>query len=65
LADIIWSYTKAGRELIDYRDPEKLTTKLKKVNNDLSIRELGHKETVLLEEGVKMTIDWMRDYYRF
>lgn len=64
LAEIIWEYTGAEKTLIEFRDPEKLTTRLKKVNNNLSIRELGHKETVSLEEGVKKTIDWMRDYYR-
>jgi dTDP-glucose 4,6-dehydratase len=64
LADIIWKYTKAPRELIEYKESEMLTTKLKKVNNDLSVKELYHKETISLEEGVKITIDWMRDYYR-
>lgn len=64
LADIIWKYTKAPRELIEYKESEMLTTKLKKVNNDLSVKELYHKETISLEEGVKRTIDWMRDYYR-
>jgi len=41
-----------------------LTTKLKKVNIDLSLKELDHKERISLEEGVKRTIDWMKDYYR-
>lgn len=63
LADIIWNYTKAERKLIRYEESEKLTTKIKKLNNDLSIKELGHKETVCLEEGVQRTIDWMRKYY--
>ena len=64
LANIIWDYTKAPRELIEYKKSEILTTKQKKVNIDLSIKELGHKETISLEEGVRRTIDWMRDYYR-
>jgi dTDP-glucose 4,6-dehydratase len=64
LAEIIWDYTKASKELIEYRESEKLTTKIKKVNNELSIKELDHKETISLEEGVKRTIDWMRNYYK-
>lgn len=64
LAKVIWDYTKAPISLIEYKDSEMLTTKLKKVNVDLSVKELGHVETVRLEEGVKKTIDWMRDYYR-
>jgi dTDP-glucose 4,6-dehydratase len=63
LADIIWNYTKASKELISYEESEKLTTKIKKLNNNLAIKELDHKETVSLEEGVKRTIDWMKNYY--
>lgn len=64
LADLIWNYTSASRDLIEYRDSEVLTTKIKKVDISLAIKELNHKETINLEEGVKKTIDWMRDYYR-
>ena len=64
LADIIWNYTGAPRELITYKESEVLTAKAKKVNIDLSINELDHKATVSLEEGVKRTIDWMKEYYR-
>lgn len=64
LADIIWNYTNANKDLIEHRNSEMLTTKFKKVNNDLSLKELGHIETISLEEGVKRTIDWMKDYYR-
>ena len=64
LAQIIWNYTKAPLDLIEYKESEMLTTKLKKVNIDLSIKELGHIQTISLEEGVKKTIDWMKEYYR-
>lgn len=64
LADIIWKYTNAPKELIEYKNAEILTAKLKKVNTELAKNELDHKETVLLEEGVKKTIDWMKEYYR-
>ena len=61
LADIIWEYTGADRNLISYVGAEKLTTKIKKINNDLSVSELGHEETVTLEQGVHATIDWMKN----
>lgn len=64
LANIIWDYTKANKNLIHYKDSEILTTKIKRVDVSLSIKELNHKETVSIEEGIKKTIDWMRDYYR-
>ncbi|MHB2149534.1 NAD-dependent epimerase/dehydratase family protein [Calditrichota bacterium LG25] len=64
LANIIWEYTGASKDLIQYKESEILTTKIKKVDIQLAIDELGHKETVSLEEGVKRTIDWMRYFYR-
>ena len=64
LAKIIWDYTGADPKLIKYAESEKLTTKIKKLDNTLSKKDLKHTESVSLEEGVKNTIDWMRDYYR-
>jgi len=63
LADIIWDYTKADKLLINYEDSEILTTKSKKVDISKAVRDLNHKLTITLEEGVKKTIDWMREYY--
>ena len=64
LAKVIWDYTKTPLALIEYKESEMLTTKLKKVNFDLSVKELGHIQTISLEEGIKKTLDWMREYYR-
>lgn len=64
LVKIIWDYTKADPKLIEHRESEILTTKSKKVDVSKAIRELDHKLTVRLEDGVKKTIDWMREYYR-
>jgi dTDP-glucose 4,6-dehydratase len=64
LAEIIWNYTNASKDLIEYRESEMLTTKLKKVNIDLSEKELNHKQTISLADGVKRTIDWMKEYYK-
>ena len=63
LANIIWDYTKADRSLIRYADSEVLTTKSKKVDISKAVNDLDHKLTVKLEDGVRKTIDWMRDYY--
>ena len=64
LADIIWEYTKAQKDLVTYKESEKLTTRFKKTDISLAKKELHHKDTVSLDEGVIKTIDWMRDYYR-
>jgi dTDP-glucose 4,6-dehydratase len=63
LAQTIWDYTGADPALIRYADSEVLTTRSKKVDIQKSIRDLDHKLTVPLAEGVKNTIDWMRKYY--
>jgi dTDP-glucose 4,6-dehydratase len=63
LADIIWQYTGADKKLINYEGEEILTTKEKNVDGSKAIKDLSHKITVNLEEGVKKTIDWMKQYY--
>lgn len=63
LAELIWKYTGADKKLIQYKDSEILTTKSKKVDISKAIKDLDHKLTISLEDGVKKTIDWMRDYY--
>lgn len=60
LADIIWKYTGANRDLITYKDAEPLTTKVKKVDVSKAIKDLGHKNTVSLEEGIKRILDSMK-----
>ena len=64
LADVIWDYTGADRKLITYGESEVLTTKIKKLDNAASVRDLDHKESIGLIEGVKLTIDWMKEYYK-
>ena len=64
LAKTIWDYTGADPSLIEYKEAEMLTTKIKNLNNELSVKELDHKESISLDAGVKKTIDWMKDYYR-
>jgi dTDP-glucose 4,6-dehydratase len=60
LAKLIWDYTGADSSLISYSESEKLTTKTKTPDNTLSVKELGFKPSVSLEQGVKRTIDWMK-----
>mgnify|MGYP003627796457 FL=1 len=63
LARVIWDYTGADPKLITYADSEILTTRTKKVDVDKSVRDLNHTMTVTLEEGIRRTIDWMREFY--
>jgi dTDP-glucose 4,6-dehydratase len=64
LADIIWEYTGADRNLINYKSSEILTTKSKTPDITLSVNELNYTQSVSLKQGVHNTIDWMREYLK-
>jgi len=65
LAELLVKYTKADPALVDYREhSEVLTTKHKHVDASKSVRDLDHKNTVSLEEGVWETVQWMKEHYR-
>ncbi|MEK9137458.1 MAG: NAD(P)-dependent oxidoreductase, partial [Bacteroidota bacterium] len=63
LSDIILKVTGASPGLVKYKESEILTTKVKKVDVTKSVRDLGHRDTVGLEEGVRLTAEWMRKVY--
>jgi dTDP-glucose 4,6-dehydratase len=63
LVDTVLKYTGADKKLVTYEDSEILTTKAKKVDIEKAIKDLDHKMTVSLDEGVKLTVDWMKEYY--
>lgn len=64
LCGLILKYTGADLSLVKYVDDyEILTTKHKRVDNNKSVRDLGFKETVTLDEGVRRTVEWMRKEY--
>lgn len=64
LVDLVWKHTGADRNLIEYRDSEILTTKDKVVDVTKSERDLNHQNSVSLDEGVRRTVEWMREYYK-
>ena len=61
--DAIIKHTGADKDLVTYADSEILTTKDKKVNVDKAIRDLNHSNSIDLDEGVRRTIKWMKEYY--
>lgn len=64
LAKAVWDYTKADPALITYAESEILTTRTKKVDVSKSVADLKHTNAITLEDGVRKTIDWMREYYK-
>jgi len=41
-----------------------MTTRAKKVDCSKAKRDLGLKSAVPLEEGIRRTLDWMKEVYR-
>jgi dTDP-glucose 4,6-dehydratase len=64
LSDVILNITGADPELVEYRDSEILTTKRKQVDVSKAKRDLGHRDTYSLSEGLRITADWMKRVYR-
>ena len=64
LSDVILKVTGADTSLVRHKESEILTTKVKKVDVSKSIRDLGHQNSVSLEEGIRLTCEWMRDAYK-
>jgi dTDP-glucose 4,6-dehydratase len=63
LSDVVLKVTGAKPSLVNYRDSEILTTKFKQVDTTKSIRDLDHKNSYSLEDGMRLTADWMRRAY--
>src|SRR5262249_839761 len=63
LSDIVLEVTGAPARLVQYRDSEILTTKVKKVDVAKSIRDLNHQNSYSLREGMRITAEWMRSVY--
>lgn len=64
LSDVVLKVTGAKSSLVQYRDSEILTTKLKHVDASKSIEDLDHKNSYSLEDGMRLTAEWMKDVYR-
>jgi dTDP-glucose 4,6-dehydratase len=60
LSDVVLRVTGADPSLVQYRDSEILTTRVKRVDTSKAVRDLGHRDTVSLEEGTRLTAAWMR-----
>jgi dTDP-glucose 4,6-dehydratase len=63
LSDVTLKVTGADPSLVHYQESEILTTKAKVVDTTKSVRDLDHKNSYGLEEGMEITADWMREAY--
>lgn len=63
LSELVLEVTGADPALVQFRDSEVLTTKVKVVDAGKSIRDLGHRNSVSLKDGLALTARWMREVY--
>src|SRR6266404_2483020 len=63
LSDTILRVTGADARLAEYRESEILTTKYKRVDTSKSVRDLDHKNSYRLEDGLRLTAEWMQKAY--
>ena len=64
LSDIILKITGADPNLVEYKDSEILTTKVKNVDVSKAVKDLDHIESCSLEEGIQKTAEWMVKEYK-
>ena len=64
LSDVVLQVTGADPCLVQYKDSEILTTKHKHVDVSKAVRDLGHKDTYSLLDGMHLTAEWMREVYK-
>jgi len=64
LSDVVLNVTGASPSLVRYCDSEILTTKNKRIDVTKALRDLRHQDTYSLEEGMRITAEWMRKVYK-
>ena len=65
VSDLIIKYTGADEsKIVTYKESEPFTTKQKILDCKKAVRDLKHDPQTGIEEGIKNTVDWMRDYYQ-
>lgn len=65
LSDIVLEVTGADPNLVRFANSEPMTTKVKLVSVEKAKRDLDHKCTVNLHDGMVMTAQWMWREYNF
>jgi len=63
LSDVVLKVTGAKSSLVQYRESEILTTKFKHVDTAKSIKDLDHRNSYSLEDGMRLTAEWLKDVY--
>lgn len=60
VSDLILKYLGKDDKLVTYKEAEPFTTKAKHMDYDKIRRDLKHNPKVKIEEGIPLTIEWMK-----
>jgi dTDP-glucose 4,6-dehydratase len=63
-SDIILKYLGKDDRLVEYHEAQPDTTLVKKVDGTKAVRDLQHKSTVTMEDGIPRTIEWQKEVYK-
>ena len=63
-SDIVLEATGKSDSIVDYKESEAFTTKIKTVDFSKAIKDLNHNPKIDPEEGIKRTVRWMKEQYR-
>ena len=63
MSDEILELTGGDKKLVKYEENEKFTTLHKKVSCEKAVKDLNHAPKVNLKEGLKKTVNWMKEVY--
>ena len=62
-SDLVLKIVGRDDSLVTYKDAEPFTTKTKPVDCSKAIKDLKHNPKVNPEEGIRRTVEWMKDLY--
>lgn len=65
VSDMILKILGKDERLVSYKKEDATATLVKNLDNSKAVRDLGHRQTVPLEEGLTRTIEWQRKVYGF
>ncbi|KLU63986.1 dTDP-glucose 4,6-dehydratase [Desulfosporosinus acididurans] len=63
LSDLVLKYTKGNPKLVSYLPEDKHNTVSKRPDIRKAMTDLGHDPKVVLEDGLPMTVEWMKKIY--
>lgn len=63
-SDLVLEAVGIDDSIVVYKDAEQFTTTVKHMDFSKAKKDLNHNPIVPPEEGIKRTVEWMKDYYR-